>query len=104
MSTQRLLRGPVRAALAGLMLAAAGSVAAQPASGPEPSKETRQQMAMVHEQMAQCLRSDKTFAECHTQMQTSCRAMMGAQGCPMMGMGRGSGRSTTPPPTPPDKP
>lgn len=104
MSAHRLC-GPVRVALAGLMLAVAGSVGAQPTTGTEPSKETRQQMAAVHEQMAQCLRSDKTFAECHAQMQASCRAMMGAQGCPMMGMGRGpGGRGTTPPPSPPDKP
>ena len=44
-------------------------------------------MAVLHEQMAACLRSDKSVAECHSQMMTSCQKSMGKSGCPMMGGG-----------------
>ena len=57
-----------------------------------PSKEVREKMAALHEQMAACLRSDKSFSECRAQMRTSCLQTVGAQGCPMMGMGPGIGR------------
>jgi hypothetical protein len=70
-------------AVDGSALAAQQSTAA----APEPSKESREQMARLHEQMATCLRSDQAFAECRTQMQTACHSAMGAQ-CPMM-MGPG---------------
>lgn len=56
---------------------------------PAPSKETREKMAVMHEKMAACLRSDKAFAECRTQMQKECQAAMGGQGCMMMGQGMG---------------
>ena len=57
------------------------------AAAPEPSKQQREQMARMHEQMAACLRSDKAFAECRTQMQNACQSAMGPH-CPMM-MGPG---------------
>lgn len=57
-----------------------------------PSKEVREKMAVLHEQMAACLRSDKSFADCRAEMMSSCSQSVGAQGCPMMGMGRGMGR------------
>ena len=74
-----------------------------------PSKATREQMAKLHEQMAACLRSDKTFSECRQEMMKSCQATIGSSGCPMMGMGPGMGRGSgarrgrmmqSPPPAP----
>lgn len=70
-----------------------------------PSKEVREKMAVLHEQMAACLRSDKSFAECRAQMKTNCLQTLGAQGCPMMGMGRGMDRGRmmqAPPAIPPN--
>lgn len=54
-----------------------------------PSKEMRDKMAAVHEKMSACLRSEKPFADCRSEMQQNCTTMMGEQGCPMMGMGMG---------------
>jgi hypothetical protein len=48
-------------------------------------------MASVHERMAACLRSDKSLIDCRSEMMKNCREMIGAQGCPMMGMGMGMG-------------
>ena len=56
-----------------------------PASRPEPSKEMRQKMATLHEQMAACLRSDKALADCRTEMMKGCQEQMGPDGCGMMG-------------------
>lgn len=53
------------------------------------SKETRQKMADLHEQMAACLRSDKPLAECRAEMMKGCHDSLGAQSCPMMGMDHG---------------
>jgi hypothetical protein len=55
------------------------------AQQPTPSKEQREKMAAAHERMAQCLRSDRSFADCHKEMQAACQ-QMGAHGCPGMGM------------------
>ncbi|HUI58668.1 MAG TPA: hypothetical protein VLX90_00515 [Steroidobacteraceae bacterium] len=57
-------------------------------------------MAIVHEQMAACLRSDKTFAECRSQMLSNCQHV-GSRYCPMMG--RGMGRGHIEPPVPDSK-
>jgi len=54
---------------------------------PEPSKEIRAKMATLHEQMAACLRSDKSFGDCRSEMMKGCQQLMGERGCPMMGMG-----------------
>jgi len=59
-----------------------------------PSKEQRQQMATVHQKMAECLKSDKPMSECKSEMMKSCQEKMGKDGCPMMGqmggmMGKG---------------
>ena len=71
---------------------AANPPAATPAATPPaPSKETREKMAQLHEQMAGCLRSDKSVAECRTEMMKSCQDALGKEGCPMMGMGPGMG-------------
>jgi hypothetical protein len=44
---------------------------------------------MRHEQMAACLRSDKSMSDCHNEMKKNCREAFGAEGCPM-GMGKRS--------------
>lgn len=82
------------------LLANAGTTAAfaadlpAGAQQPAPSKEMREKVATLHEQMAACLRSEKPFAECRAQMMKSCQSTMGTQGCPMMGMmGRGQSGS-----------
>jgi hypothetical protein len=58
-----------------------------PAAAPEPSKEMRAKMATLHEQMAVCLRSDKPFSDCRSELMKGCQQLMGEHGCPMMGMG-----------------
>lgn len=82
------------------------------------AKETRERMATLHEQMAACLRSDKSISECHSEMLKRCKGMMGNQGCGrmmstggMLGMGCGAkgmgqgmhGRMTSSPPSSPPK-
>lgn len=47
--------------------------------------DQRKNMADLHEKMAVCLRSDKALDECHTEMMTACKDLMGAESCPMMG-------------------
>ena len=59
-----------------------------PAAASKPSTETRERMAVLHEKMAACLRSDKEFSVCRDEMLKNCQQAMGDQGCPMMGMGR----------------
>lgn len=61
------------------------ALAAEPPSATPaaPSKESREKMAMFHEQLAACLRSDKPIAECHEQAMKH-HHEMGDEGCPMM--------------------
>lgn len=54
---------------------------------PALSKETREKLAALHEQMAACLRSDKSIADCHAEMRAACTASLKNMGCPSMGMG-----------------
>lgn len=63
----------------------------------EPSKEMRAKMAVVHEQMAACLRTDRAMSDCHEQMMKECHRLMGESGCPMMGMGKHMMKSSKPP-------
>ena len=76
-----------------LALGSIGSaIAADPAPTAQiPTKETREKMAVLHEQMAACLRSEKPIRECHAQMMQGCQSTVGKQGCHMMGMGPGMG-------------
>jgi hypothetical protein len=74
--------------------------AAHPGQTSEPSRETRDKLATLHEQMAACLRSDKSFSECHAQMQKACQASLGKQGCPRMRMGSHMGRQSMMMPSP----
>lgn len=77
-----------------VLAGASTALATEPSPGTHaaPSKETREKMAAVHEKMAACLRSDKSIAECHTEMMKSCEEIMGKDGCPMMGMGGSKGK------------
>lgn len=103
---------PVVTAITAALLFALSSAAfaTDPPAAPTPTKEMRERMALLHEQMAACLRSDKSIDECRTEMMKHCHATMGNQGCTrmmgtggMMGMGRGMhGRMmSSPPPSPP---
>jgi hypothetical protein len=76
-----------------LIMGASAAFAVDPPAADHgtPSKEMREKMASLHEQMAACLRSDKPIADCRSQMMKSCEDMMGEKGCPMMGHGMGSG-------------
>ena len=94
MFISRPARGVAASIVSLLFIAAASGVVAADAPTSAPSKEMREQMATLHEQMAACLRSDKSMSECRTQMMSSCQSMMGTQGCRMgmsMGMGMGMG-------------
>jgi hypothetical protein len=71
--------------MAGAWSAFAGDTSAS-ATPTVTTKEMRAQMATVHEQMAACLRSDKSMSHCRTEMMTSCQKIMGTQGC-CMGQG-----------------
>jgi len=75
-------------ALLAIAATTAAFAADPPASAkqPAPSKEMREKMATLHEQMAACLRSDRPFAECRAEMMKNCQSTMGTQSCPMMGM------------------
>lgn len=55
------------------------------------SKAMREQMAIMHQQMAACLRSEKAISECQSQMMKDCQSMMGGKGCSMMSMGNMKG-------------
>jgi hypothetical protein len=70
-----------------MVCGASGVAHGQPAGAPQLSKEQREHMAIVHEKMAACLRSDKDIASCRDEMSKHCRELMGEQACPMMGMG-----------------
>lgn len=95
-------------AITGILLIALNSTAFAadaPAAPSAPTKQMRERMAALHEQMAACLRSDKSFSECRTEMQKHCQEMKGNQGCTrMMGTGRGMhGRMNSSPPSTPPK-
>lgn len=55
-----------------------------------PTKEQREAMAVGHEKMAACLRSDKSIDSCHDEMRAECDKV-GPENCPGMGMGMGMG-------------
>jgi hypothetical protein len=69
------------------------------------TKEMRAQMATIHEQMAACLRSDKSMSHCRTEMMTSCQKITGTQGCCMGQSTKGmhGGMMQSQPPTPDTK-
>jgi hypothetical protein len=69
-----------------LIFNASGAFSGEPASQSHPtmSKEQREKMATIHEQMAACLRSDKPLADCHKEAMKSCQDAMGKDWCSMM--------------------
>jgi len=68
-----------------LGLAVTGSsLAAIPVGPLEPTPDTREKMAALHEQMATCLRSDQAFSACQAQMVKSCKEQLGNE-CRMVG-------------------
>jgi hypothetical protein len=82
-----------RTAIAALLLlsGAASTRADSPAPEHALSKETREKMAALHEQMAACLRSEKSLLECRGAMMRSCQEQLGSDGCPMiLGIGGGT--------------
>ena len=93
MNKRNALRNRVRTTVVLAALAAMGTVALAagptPGASTAPTKETREKMAVLHEQMATCLRSDKPIADCHAEMMKGCQQNLGDHGCPMMGMGMG---------------
>lgn len=94
METTTLGRAALGIAVALLSASAWSADPPPPAASPSqavPSKEVREKMATLHEQMAACLRSDKSFADCRTEMRRNCPQMVGAESCPLMGMGMGRG-------------
>ncbi|MGH8198914.1 MAG: hypothetical protein ACREVO_00870 [Steroidobacteraceae bacterium] len=104
----------LRALITGALLAAgaAAALAANPpsASPIEPNQTTRGKMAVIHEQMAACLRSTKSIYECRREMMRRCRKTLGSSYCsrrggrmgPGMGMGMGGGMMQSPP-SPPEQ-
>jgi hypothetical protein len=86
--TTKALRLDALGLFASLVLIAGGILAAEPPAGAPatPSRETREKMAAMHEQMAACLRSDKPIAECRQEAMKHHQEMMGKDGCPMMDM------------------
>jgi hypothetical protein len=102
------LRKSARATLVLAFMSAMGTLALAanppPNASPTVTKETREKMATVHEQMAACLRSDKSMSDCHTEMKKSCQEVFGDQGCPMTGMGKHSHGMHQPPANNTEKP
>ncbi len=64
-------------------------------SRPQPTKEQREKMAEAHDQIAACLRSDKSMDECHSEMKKYHDAMMPGH----HGNGHSGPPSTSAPPT-----
>jgi hypothetical protein len=69
-----------------LIFGASAALAAEPPSQGHPtmSKEQREKMATIHEQIAACLRSDKPVADCHKEAMKSCQDAMGKGWCSSM--------------------
>jgi hypothetical protein len=67
--------------VASLQANAQESAGAQPAEHHEISKDTREKMAQLHEQLAACLRSDTPVQVCHGEMMKNCQQLLGNEGC-----------------------
>lgn len=89
MSPRQTSRSLIYGLIASMAVSAAAIAAdSAPAGAAEPTKETRAKMATLHEQMAACLRSDKSMNDCRSEMMSACQKLMGDSGCPMMGWGK----------------
>jgi len=73
---------------------AAKEVASSKTEMPMMSADQRQKMANAHQQMADCLKSDKSMSECHEQMRSACSEASDKGAC--MGMGMMGGRHPGP--------
>jgi len=75
------------------LVSASAALAADPEAAPPsaPTAETRDQMAAVHQKMAECLRSERPLAECRAEMMKSCHDMKGEGACPRRGPRGGMG-------------
>ncbi len=65
----------------------AGAAFAQDTPAPihaAPTKEMREKLAVLHDQMGICLRSDKAVATCIEEMRQACHDTIGEKDCPMM--------------------
>src|SRR5665213_470046 len=87
MSVRKPPYGIVWGVVVSIMMSGFALADAAPATTPEPSKDLRAKLADRHNQMATCLRSDKPFAECRSEMMKTCQQIAGDQGCMMMGTG-----------------
>jgi hypothetical protein len=69
-----------------LILGANAALSDEPAAASHPtmSKEQREKMATIHEQMAACLRSDKSMDACHKEAMKNCEQAMGKDWCSTM--------------------
>lgn len=85
MSTRRII---LRNLVASMVVLVGGGISfaadVPSADHAAPTKEMREKMATLHEQMAACLRSDKPIADCRSEMKKSCSEALGKEGCPMM--------------------
>ena len=68
-----------------------GYAAEDSATSPS-NQEMREKMAVAHEKMAACLRSDKEIRDCHNELRKTCQDSNG-DFCPRGGKGRGMRRS-----------
>src|SRR6202158_4579959 len=82
------------------ILGASATLGANPPATAQspPSKEMREKMATLHEQMAACLRSEKSMTECRTEMMKNCQDVVGKDGYHRMGMGWGTRQHMMKPP------
>jgi len=79
----RINYGASAAVCAALVAFASGVFAGSPKTDcPPATKEEREKMAVIHEQMAACLRTDKAISVCHQEMMKSHEELMRATGCP----------------------
>lgn len=68
-----------------------------------PTKAEREEMAKFHDEMASCLRSEKSIQDCHQMMRAHhasnherCRKMFDAKDCPFDNAAPGKGRMMGP--------
>ena len=63
-------RGTIIACGVALLCAAGAVIAAEPdqTTRPAPTKEQREKMAVEHDHIAACLRSDRAIEDCHKEM------------------------------------
>jgi len=74
-----------------LTFGSAATYAAAPAAdSSEPSQQTREKIAVLHEQLAACLRSDRPVSECRSEMVTNCQAQIGSNCATIAGVVHGT--------------